>query len=884
MVPVFDRRKLRPLILALAIALCAFQLTTCTGMWLLDPLIVRATHVGLVLSMLFLWRSSNRALRKNPRPEPAWSFLFDILMIAMSAGAAAYIITNFSYIQDRMPHIDELTAWDLFWGAGLIIAILEATRRVAGLALVIVSGIALLYAFFGHLLPGNMGHLYLAPNQIIESLYLLNDGIWGSSIGASATIIYVFILFGALLEKTNMASVFLELACLVTRNAKGGPAKAAIFGSALFGSVSGSAAANVYATGTFTIPLMKRVGYRPEFSGAVEAVASSGGLIMPPVMGSIAFVMAEYTGISYLSICKAALLPAVLYYLSLFTMIHFEALRHGLGGTPPDLIPELRSIKRKLYYLAPLALLIVLMIAGRSIIFSALLACAAVVALSFLSPETRLTPARFLAAMENAAANLLMIAACCACVGIVIGVVTMTGFGFSFVNLMGSLAQVHIGIFLLVLAGTCVIFGMGLPSLPAYILVATFGAPALVQAGVPVLAAHLFVMYFAISSGITPPVCLVAYAGAAIADAPPMKTGFTAFKLGIAAFIVPFIFIFEPALLLMGDWATILQAVFTAVLYYLSLFTMIHFEALRHGLGGTPPDLIPELRSIKRKLYYLAPLALLIVLMIAGRSIIFSALLACAAVVALSFLSPETRLTPARFLAAMENAAANLLMIAACCACVGIVIGVVTMTGFGFSFVNLMGSLAQVHIGIFLLVLAGTCVIFGMGLPSLPAYILVATFGAPALVQAGVPVLAAHLFVMYFAISSGITPPVCLVAYAGAAIADAPPMKTGFTAFKLGIAAFIVPFIFIFEPALLLMGDWATILQAVFTAVLGVVCLASSMQGWLFTESSPAERVMMFVAGIVLVYPGLLTDLIGFGTASLVFFIQIARKKRLCAA
>ena len=171
MVPVFDRRKLRPLILALAIALCAFQLTTCTGMWLLDPLIVRATHVGLVLSMLFLWRSSNRALRKNPRPEPAWSFLFDILMIAMSAGAAAYIITNFSYIQDRMPHIDELTAWDLFWGAGLIIAILEATRRVAGLALVIVSGIALLYAFFGHLLPGNMGHLYLAPNQIIESLY-----------------------------------------------------------------------------------------------------------------------------------------------------------------------------------------------------------------------------------------------------------------------------------------------------------------------------------------------------------------------------------------------------------------------------------------------------------------------------------------------------------------------------------------------------------------------------------------------------------------------------------------------------------------------------------------------------------------------------------------
>ena len=566
MVPVFDRRKLRPLILILAVALCAFQLTTCTGMWLLDPLIVRAVHVGLVLSMLFLWRSSDRSLRRNPRPEPVWSYLFDFALIVLSAGAAAYLVTHFSYIQDRMPHIDELNAYDIFWGAGLIVAILEATRRVAGFALVIVSGLALAYAFFGHLLPGGMGHLYLEPARIVESLYLLNDGIWGSSIGASATIIYVFILFGALLEKTNMASVFLELACLVTRNARGGPAKAAIFGSALFGSVSGSAAANVYATGTFTIPLMKRVGYRPEFAGAVEAVASSGGLIMPPVMGSIAFVMAEYTGISYLSICKAALLPAALYYLALFTMIHFEALKNGLGGTPADLVPELRSILRKLYYIAPLALLVVLMLAGRSIIFSALIACAATAALSFLRPETRLTPARFLAVMENAAANLLMIAACCACVGIVIGVVTMTGFGFSFVNLMGALAQVHIGIFLLVLAGTCVIFGMGLPSLPAYILVATFGAPALVQAGVPLLAAHLFVMYFAISSGITPPVCLVAYAGAAIADAPPMKTGFNAFKLGIAAFIVPFIFIFEPALLLMGDWPTIGQAVFTAVL------------------------------------------------------------------------------------------------------------------------------------------------------------------------------------------------------------------------------------------------------------------------------------------------------------------------------
>ena len=560
------RRTFRPFILALAVALCFFQLSTSLGVLLLDPMMVRAGHVGIIFVILFLWRSPVGKYRRNPEEEPKLFLLLDAALAVASFLSALYIIRDLADIQNMMPGIDELSGEQMAYGIIMVLCILEATRRTAGLALVIVTLVALAYAVFGHVLPASFGHLYLEPQRIVEFLYIQPDGIWGVSIGASATIIYLFVLFGSLLDKSGMSRVFLELACLLTRNARGGPAKVAIFGSALFGSVSGSAAANVYATGIFSIPLMKRVGYRPEFAGAVEAVASSGGLIMPPVMGSIAFVMAEYTNISYTEICKHALFPALLYYLGLFTMIHFEALRHGLGGTPPDLIPELRSIKRKLYYLAPLALLIVLMIAGRSIIFSALLACAAVVALSFLSPETRLTPARFLAAMENAAANLLMIAACCACVGIVIGVVTMTGFGFSFVNLMGSLAQVHIGIFLLVLAGTCVIFGMGLPSLPAYILVATFGAPALVQAGVPVLAAHLFVMYFAISSGITPPVCLVAYAGAAIADAPPMKTGFTAFKLGIAAFIVPFIFIFEPALLLMGDWATILQAVFTAVL------------------------------------------------------------------------------------------------------------------------------------------------------------------------------------------------------------------------------------------------------------------------------------------------------------------------------
>ena len=561
----FERKKLRPVILVLAAALCVFQLLTSLGVLLLNPLVVRSVHVGLILPLIFLWRSPNRALRKNPRPEALPVLLWDLLLVAISAAACAYIAWNEPMLAERMPQIDEVTPLQIILGAGLVFCILEATRRLSGWALVIVALAALAYAFFGHGLPGNFGHLYLEADRIIESLYLLNDGIWGSSIGASSSIIFLFILFGAILDKTNMASVFLELACLITRRAKGGPAKAAIFGSALFGSVSGSAAANVYATGTFTIPLMKRVGYRPEFAGAVEAVASSGGLIMPPVMGSIAFVMAEYTGVSYLGICKAALLPALLYYGSLFTMIHFEACRCDLGGTPQDLIPPKREIMKKLYYLAPLAILIATMMSGRSIIFSAISGSLSAVILSCFRRETRLTPGRILAVIESTASNILMIAACCACVGIIIGVVTMTGFGFGFVSIMGNIARVNMTLFLLVLMLTCIVFGMGLPSLPAYILVATFGAPALVQAGIPLISAHLFVMYFAITSGLTPPVCLIAYAGAAIADATPMKTGFTAFKLAIAAYIVPYIFIFEPALLLMGDWLTVAQAVVTAV-------------------------------------------------------------------------------------------------------------------------------------------------------------------------------------------------------------------------------------------------------------------------------------------------------------------------------
>ena len=293
------RRTFRPFILALAVALCFFQLSTSLGVLLLDPMMVRAGHVGIIFVILFLWRSPVGKYRRNPEEEPKLFLLLDAALAVASFLSALYIIRDLADIQNMMPGIDELSGEQMAYGIIMVLCILEATRRTAGLALVIVTLVALAYAVFGHVLPASFGHLYLEPQRIVEFLYIQPDGIWGVSIGASATIIYLFVLFGSLLDKSGMSRVFLELACLLTRNARGGPAKVAIFGSALFGSVSGSAAANVYATGIFSIPLMKRVGYRPEFAGAVEAVASSGGLIMPPVMGSIAFVMAEYTNISY---------------------------------------------------------------------------------------------------------------------------------------------------------------------------------------------------------------------------------------------------------------------------------------------------------------------------------------------------------------------------------------------------------------------------------------------------------------------------------------------------------------------------------------------------------------------------------------------------------
>lgn len=557
------RETLKPVASCVAIALSIFQIWFTAGFDVMDAPMLRAIHLGAVMALIFLWFP---AVKPTPGEveNPLWLVL-DFVLIGISIAVAYYLVSQIDYILTRIRYVDPVSMEDMVYGTICILLVLEVTRRTSGWALVTVSSCFLLYAVWGNYLPSSIGHAGVTYEMLIEQLYLLTDGVYGIPIAVASTMIFAFVMFGAFLECSGLSRVFMELACVLTRKSAGGPAKVAIFASALFGTISGSAAANVYGTGTFTIPLMKRVGYSGPFAGAVEAVASTGGQLMPPIMGAAAFVMADVTGAGYLAVAKAAVLPSILYYLSLFCMIHFEAVGKGVGRMPADMIPPTREVLGRLYYIAPILILIGFLISGRSAISAAFLGTLSVVLVAAFRKETRFTPTRLRLALEMSARNALMISACCACAGIVVGIMALTGVGYKFINVITSLGGDYLLLMMVLLMVTCIILGMGVPTTPAYVIVATLGAPALMKMGVPIMAAHMFVLYFAILSVITPPVCLASYAGAAIAEANAMRTGYVAVKLGIVAFIIPYMFVFEPALLLEGSLSTVIWAVITAI-------------------------------------------------------------------------------------------------------------------------------------------------------------------------------------------------------------------------------------------------------------------------------------------------------------------------------
>lgn len=541
----------------IAICLSLFQLYT-TGFGVLEAPLQRSIHLGLILVLVFLLHPRSKKINNEK------IYISDLILATIAFSTIIFFWINLESILNRMRYVDPVTSLEVVFGIVTILIVLEATRRVSGWPLVIVAIVALGYAIFGAYLPGPLAHKGVTIPRLVEQMFLLTDGIYGIPLGVASTIIFAFILFGAFLEKTDLSSLFMDLACYLTKNSKGGPAKVAIFASALFGTISGSAPANVYTTGVFTIPLMKKVGYKPEFAGAVEAVASTGGQIMPPIMGAAAFIMADLLGVSYLTVAAAALIPAILYYLSLYSMIHLEAVKNDLGTLPPEQVPEKKVVVSKLYYIIPIVVLIAFLLSGKSVMLSAFIATISIIIVAMFKKETRLNVSKFLDTLELAAKNAIMVSTCCACAGIVVGVITLTGVGFKFINAITFLAMGNLFLLLVLLAITCIILGMGVPTTPAYIIVAMLGAPALIKAGIIPVASHMFVFYYAILSVITPPVALAAYSGAAIAKCDAMSTGWVAVKLGIVAFIIPFIFVYEPALLWQGPLHLILLSLLTA--------------------------------------------------------------------------------------------------------------------------------------------------------------------------------------------------------------------------------------------------------------------------------------------------------------------------------
>ncbi|MCG2740234.1 MAG: TRAP transporter permease [Syntrophaceae bacterium] len=561
-------RILKMGVLVLAVGMSVYHLTVA---YLGPPeaFFFRGAHLLLALVLTFLIHPGLR--RRSARPG-----LLDYLFVILTLVTIGYLWLNVGYLYDRFVYVDDLRTMDLIFGTIFIILVLEATRRVIGLALPITALFFVAYALF---------IARVRPESVIEINYLTTEGIFGIPLNVSATFVILFILFGAFVERSGTGKLFMDFALSLTGHAVGGPAKVAIITSGMFGTISGSAVANVMTTGTFTIPLMMRLGYLPAFAGAVEAVASTGGQILPPIMGAAAFVMAEFLGVSYLAVAGYALLPALLYYSAVYAAVHFEAKRTGMMGLPREELPKLGAVlKERGHLFIPLLIIIGVLIAGYSAPYAALLGIASVVPVAMLRKSTRpeITVKMIISSLEAGALNTLSIAMACACAGIVIGSIAQTGLGLSFTGIVLNVAQENLipALMLTMIAG--IILGMGLPTTPAYIIQVALLVPALIKLGIVPAAAHLFVFYFAILSCITPPVALAVYAATGISRSALWETGWAAVKLGATGYIVPFMFAFSPSLLMIGSWTRVGLAVVTALIGVICLAGSLHRYFLNH--------------------------------------------------------------------------------------------------------------------------------------------------------------------------------------------------------------------------------------------------------------------------------------------------------------
>ncbi|AEH51493.1 TRAP transporter permease [Pseudothermotoga thermarum] len=504
----------------------------------------RSIHLLFALPLVFVYFPFSK---KSPKDRVPW---YDWILVFVSALPCLYAVLNYERIIYRIVQVEIVRPEELIFGIILVVTLLEATRRVVGLALTILASAMILYMYLGHLLPGQWKGMYVSFDRIIEHLYLTGEGIFSTPLGVSATIVMIFLIFGGFLEKSGTGNYFMDLAKAVAGKTAGGPAKIAVISSGLFGSISGSAVANVYATGTFTIPMMKQLGFQPTFAGAVEAVASSGGQIMPPVMGAAAFIMASFLGIPYSKIIVAAFIPALLYYFGAYIMVHLRAKKLNLKGLSEELIPSIKSVLKNIYIILPIVVLVVMILRGYTPMRAAIASIATCWLVSLLNKGRRMGPKQILDAIYLGSKNVFVVAIACATAGIVVGAVSLTGVGFKIVSLIFSLAGNNPFMALVMVAILSLILGMGLPTTAAYIVASALAVPALIKFGFSPLSSHMFVFYFAVFSAITPPVALAAYAASSISGASPNETGFQALKLGIIAILLPFAFCYDKAFLM----------------------------------------------------------------------------------------------------------------------------------------------------------------------------------------------------------------------------------------------------------------------------------------------------------------------------------------------
>lgn len=529
--------------------------------------VLRATHLAFVQLLAFLLFPPTK---NSPRNTLPW---YDIVLGLIGMACWLYIVVNFDSLVRRSGNNTPL---DVAVGIVGILVLFESCRRIVGLPIMIIAGSFIVFAFAGKYLPGFLHHRGYSLQRVVCHLFYNTEGIMGTPIGACSTFIFLFILFGALLEKTGIGHFFIDVCNALAGGASGGPAKVAVLSSALLGTVSGSSVSNTVGSGSFTIPMMKRLGYKGEFAGAVEAAASTGGQIMPPIMGAAAFLMAESLGLPYITIVKAAIVPAILYFTGIFITVHLEAKKLGLKGLPKDQLPRFMPLLlRKGYMILPLVVIIYFLCAGKTAVFAALMGIIACVLVGFGVSVSDLTHGRkpsfggkdIVEIMCTAARNIISVAIACGMAGIIIGIVTLTGLGLRLGNGLVMLAHGKLLLTLVFTMVASIILGMGAPTTANYLITSTITAGAIISLGIEPLAAHMFAFYFGIIADVTPPVALAAIAGAAIAKAKPMKTALNATKLAIGAFIIPYMFVYNSKMLMINASAlSVVMIIITAIL------------------------------------------------------------------------------------------------------------------------------------------------------------------------------------------------------------------------------------------------------------------------------------------------------------------------------